>query len=122
MTLHDLSKLGSAEAVESYLNAVFAQSPDDLSYVLDLRNDQRYTALHCAIFARYFHLLAFQMKKTSHTYNFVNTEIFLHSMSWLLEVPMWTSSATEQHLSFWRWQLQCSRKENNLRLMRYLSC
>ena len=52
MTLHDLCKVGSADVVNAYLSAVSAESPDDLGYVLDLRNEQRYTALHCAIFAR----------------------------------------------------------------------
>lgn len=53
MTLHDLSKVGSAETVDAYLSAVASESPDDLRYVLDLRNEQRYTALHCAIFSRF---------------------------------------------------------------------
>jgi ankyrin repeat protein len=52
MSLHELSKVGSAEAIEAYLNTVAAVSQDDVSYVLDLRNEQRYTPLHCAIFAR----------------------------------------------------------------------
>ncbi len=53
MTLHDLSKVGSAEAVDAFLSTVSSESPDDLQYVLDLRNEQRYTALHCAIFSRF---------------------------------------------------------------------
>lgn len=53
MSLHELCKSGSAGVVETFLNDVALQTPDDLSYIVDLRNDQRYTPLHCAIFARY---------------------------------------------------------------------
>jgi ankyrin repeat protein len=53
MNLHDLCKSGTTESIEAYLQLVAADSPDDLGFLIDLRNDQRYTPLHCAIFARY---------------------------------------------------------------------
>jgi len=51
--LHDLCKdRDNAATIHEYLSTVAAEQPDDLSYVVNLKDDQRYTPLHSAIFYR----------------------------------------------------------------------
>ncbi|KAJ1425159.1 hypothetical protein B484DRAFT_349729, partial [Ochromonadaceae sp. CCMP2298] len=57
-SLHEMCNQGGAEGAEgaaaaaAFLEALQEQSPDDVLYCINLRNDQRYTPLHVAIFAR----------------------------------------------------------------------
>jgi hypothetical protein len=53
MNLHDLCKAGSEEAVDSYLRQLSADAADDLAFVLELKNELRYSPLHVSIFARW---------------------------------------------------------------------
>lgn len=52
MDLHELCRSGTKDSIEGYLELVCSERPDDLGYVLDLKNEMRYAPLHCAIFAR----------------------------------------------------------------------
>jgi hypothetical protein len=53
MNLHDLCKAGSEEAVDAYLQQLSADAADDLAFVLELKNELRYSPLHVSIFARW---------------------------------------------------------------------
>ena len=53
--LHDLCKdtdNASIMAMHDYLSNVSVDQPDDLSYVVNLKDDRRYSPLHEAIFYR----------------------------------------------------------------------
>ena len=52
MNIHELCKSGNAESLIAYFEQISAQSPDDLNFVIDLKNEQRYTPLHASIFAK----------------------------------------------------------------------
>jgi hypothetical protein len=53
MNLHDLCKAAPEEAVEAYLQQLSADAADDLAFVLELKNELRYSPLHVSIFARW---------------------------------------------------------------------
>jgi hypothetical protein len=79
MNVHDLCKDSSAESIESYFRVLQSEgATDDLSYVVDLRNELRYTPLHTAIFARYAFLP-------------MSTRYFLSSLKLLEFAPFFVS-------------------------------
>ena len=48
LCISDLSGIN----IKAFLSILKTEQPDDFNYVINLRDEQRYTALHTAIFSR----------------------------------------------------------------------
>lgn len=57
--LHKLATKHNEEEARGYLANLQIQREEAIEYLINKRNDLRYTPIHSAIFARYYYILLF---------------------------------------------------------------